>query len=282
MSTLAAAAKQVSIYSGIATIIAGTIGGLLNIVVFLSLRTFRESSCALYLNIMSMVNLVQLWTGVLSRVAINLSGVDWTQTSVFYCKFRQFLIQWSSLTSATCLYLATIDQCFATATRARWQKWSDIRVARRLILGSMIIWTLHGVPYLIYSDHVPSAGTGRVTCSLKNYAFAQYRSLFAVPILTGFLPIGLTIVFGILTYCNVQTIAYRTIPLVRRELDKQLTVMVLTQVLIYCFSASPFVIVTILLTYTNLSTDPVLATTIQSIYSLTVALYYTTFAVRVD
>ena len=281
MSTLATVARQIGIYSGIATIIAGTIGGLLNVIVFLSLRTFRESSCALYLNIMSMVSMVQLWTSILSRVAITLSGVDWTQTSMVYCRFRQFLIQWSSLTSVTCLSLATIDQYLATSTRARWQKWSDIKLARRLILGSMIVWTLHGVPYLIYSRHVPSTGMGRVTCSLTNSVFAQYRSLFAVPILTGFLPIGLTIVFGILAYYNVQTIAYRTIPLVRRELDKQLTVMVLTQVFIYCFSASPFVIFTVILTYTNLSTDPVVAATIQAIFSLAVSLYYTTFAVRV-
>ncbi len=42
--------------------------------------------------------------------------------------------------------------------------------------------------------------------------------------------------------------AYRTMPFVRRELDKQLTVMVLVQVFINIFTLLPFPIVIILLT----------------------------------
>jgi len=60
--------KQITIYFGSSILILGIIGGLLNLLVFLSLKTFRESSCAFYLTVMSAVNVGQLITGLLTRV----------------------------------------------------------------------------------------------------------------------------------------------------------------------------------------------------------------------
>ncbi|UJR38063.1 hypothetical protein I4U23_030744 [Adineta vaga] len=55
---------------GIPFLIAGLLGACLNIIVFLSLKTFRQSSCAFFLTIMSFVNIGQLLTGLLSRILI--------------------------------------------------------------------------------------------------------------------------------------------------------------------------------------------------------------------
>jgi hypothetical protein len=68
--------KQVTIYIGIPIFIAGILGGFLNIITFLSLRTFRESSCAFYLTVMSFVNIGQLIAGLLSRIMINGFNID--------------------------------------------------------------------------------------------------------------------------------------------------------------------------------------------------------------
>jgi hypothetical protein len=89
------AGQQITIYVGISILIVGVIGGLLDTLVFLSLKTFRQSSCAFYLTVMSVVNVGQLLTGLLSRVMISGFTVDWTETSVFYCKFRLFVLQMS-------------------------------------------------------------------------------------------------------------------------------------------------------------------------------------------
>jgi len=61
----------------------------------------------------------------------------------------------------------------------------------------------------------------------------------------GTLPLTVMVLFGSLAYYNVRHLAYRTIPLVRRELDKQLTQMVLVQVIYNIFVLIPFVIVTL-------------------------------------
>ena len=57
-SVLTYAGKQVTIYGGITVVVAGVLGECLNSIVFLSLRTFRHNSCAFYLTVMSILNIV--------------------------------------------------------------------------------------------------------------------------------------------------------------------------------------------------------------------------------
>ncbi|CAF1470681.1 unnamed protein product [Rotaria sordida] len=162
VSLLGLATQQVVIYVGFFLFIAGLIGCTLTLIVFVSLRTFRESSCAFYLIAMSIVNIFHLFTGLLTFIMINGFAINWSDTSLFYCKFRSFYVQLCILTSFTCMSLAAIDQFLATCSQPRWQQWCNLKSAR--------------------------------------------------------------------SYRNVQQIAYRTVPLVRRELDKQLTVIVLVHV----------------------------------------------------
>ncbi len=70
------------------------------------------------------------------------------------------------------------------------------------------------------------------------------------------LPIMTVILFEILAYRNVQQIAYRAFPLVRRELDKQLTVMVLVQVFCDVIFATPLIIQTIYSVIIGAPSDP--------------------------
>ena len=99
---LAFASKQIVIYVGFFILITGLMGGPLVLIVFLSLKTFRQSSCAFYLTIMSFVNTLYLFTGLLTFIMINGFGINWTTMSLFYCKFRPFYVQTSVLLSFTC------------------------------------------------------------------------------------------------------------------------------------------------------------------------------------
>jgi hypothetical protein len=92
-SFLANISQQVTIYVGLFLVVTGFIGGLLNIIVFFSLKTFRQSSCAFYLTIMSFVDTLQLFTGLFIFIMINGFGINWTDMSLFYCKFRAFYVQ---------------------------------------------------------------------------------------------------------------------------------------------------------------------------------------------
>ncbi|CAF1004065.1 unnamed protein product [Adineta steineri] len=278
ISLLTLAGKQITLYLGTFTLVVGVIGGLLNIIVFLSLKTFRESSSAFYLTIMSIVNIGQLLTGLLSRIMNSGFGIDWTLASLFYCKFRLYCFNICASISMTCICLAIIDQYLATSSRAQWRQWCSMKIARRLVFIFVLIWIIHNIPYLIYFDHVISITTGQVTCTNTNNIFQQYTIYGTTLIIGKLLPISITFVFGLLAYHNVQQLGYRTAPLVRRELDKQLTVMILVLIVFAFFTNIPNTIAYILSAMPGLTQDPVVSAQIQFANLVTTYLVYIYFA----
>ncbi|CAF1308860.1 unnamed protein product [Adineta steineri] len=278
-STLTLIGQDIAIYIGITILIIGLLGGLLNIIVFLSLKTFRENSCAFYLLIMSFADIGQLLSGLLSRIMISGYGTDWQTQSYFFCKFRSAFWQFCTSMSYTCLCLATIDQYFSTCTRLRWQQWSNIKIAYCLIIIFTIIWSVHIIPYIVFSNHMLLAATGKISCNLGRIKFAEYRNYFVILCLSGFIPDIITATFGIMSYQNIQQIAHRTVPFIRRELDKQLTKMVFIQVIINLFTNTPYIIInTILYAATNVK-DPYFIDIIQFLYTVTLILFYTYFCI---
>ena len=99
------AIEQLTICLGIPTLIAGVLGGLLNIVVFLSLTTFRQSPCAFFLTVMSIVNIGQLLTSLLSRILISGFNMELTEKSVSFCNFRTYCLQVCTVAAYSCIHL---------------------------------------------------------------------------------------------------------------------------------------------------------------------------------
>ena len=277
--SLTDAKRLVVIYGAIPVFVGGVIGGTLNTLVLLSLRTFRQNSCSFYLTVMSMLNLGQLCTGLLSHITNALLNRDGTETSLFYCKFRPYTFQICVVSSLTSFSLATIDQYCATCSNLRWKTICHIKTAHRLVIGTIIFWSLHGIPYLIYFEHIPSSDSNKMICISRNFIFGQYRIYAIFLLFSGFVPILICVSFGLMAYFNVQQISYRTVPLVRRELDKQLTVMVLVQVLFNTLTLSPYVIVSALTINPNLTNDPTIRDNLQLATNITLIIYYLYFAV---
>ena len=279
ISYLIFVSQQITICLGIPIFIAGVLGNLLDAIVFLSLKTFRENSCAFYLTVMAIVNNGQLINGLFTRIMISGFNIDWTLTSTFYCKCRFYVVTVCSIISFTCMCLATIDQFFATCSNPRWQRWSNIKVARRVMIVVVIFWIVHGIPYWIYFDYIVSNTTGKITCMSSNDIFQFYHVKIYTAVYIGFLPIFINTLFGLLAYYNVKHLAYRTVPLVRRELDRQLTVIVLMHAFFVFLATIPYVIVTILYSDANIMSDPVVAERLQFTNTVTLCIYYLNFVV---
>ncbi|UJR38064.1 hypothetical protein I4U23_030745 [Adineta vaga] len=267
-----------SSYIGGTILIAGLLGACFNVIVFLSLNTFRQSSCAFFLTIMSFVNIGQLLTGLLSRILISGFDINLTETSLAYCKFRSYCLQVCTLTSYTCMCLATIDQFLATSLRPRWQQYLTIRKAYLLCILFFVIWLLHGIPTLIYYNLDKSPVSGRMICVITNSVYDLYITDVYLIILTGILPVTITIVFGSLAYRNVRQIPYRTIPLVRRELDKQLTSMVLVQVVYNFIVTIPYVSLVIAIYFMELRVKIFIDDVLNFWSILTILLQYLYYA----
>jgi hypothetical protein len=279
---LNAVSTQFSIYFGIFTLVAGVIGDIFNLLVFLSLKTFRENSCAFYLTAMSFLDICQLMLSLFPRIMNLWFAIDWTVASLAYCKIRAYCFQVCSLTSFTCMCLATIDQFLATCTHTRWQRFGNINFAYRCFIIAVIIWLLHGIPILIYQDQIISSMTGNLTCVISNKAYQSYYTYgFTVVLISG-LPVLATALFGLLAYRNVIQLAYRAVPLVRRELDKQLTVMVLVQVIFNCCVLVPYIVLNITNLGVSLSKISYSYAQLQLGRNITISVYYWYFAVSVN
>ena len=282
MSSFAVILQYMSIYYGIPVLAGGMFGGIVNTIVFLSLKTFRQNSCAFYLTIMSIVNVGQLFTGLLSRILISGFGIDWPTSSPFYCKFRYFLLQTCSMISLSCTCFATIDQYFATSANPRWRRWSSLKVAHRLTISMSILWSLHGISYLVFFARFYSPTTGKIVCGITNEIFERYHAYGYFLILIGFLPISVNTIFASLAFRNIGRAAHHTIPLVRRELEKQLTMMVLVQVVLNACTLLPSSLVSTLQKSADLASNPKIAANLQFAYMVSTLIYYLNFAVSIE
>ncbi|CAF1186623.1 unnamed protein product [Adineta ricciae] len=249
--------NQIVIYVGICVVVAGILGESLNIIVFLSLRTFRQNSCAFYLTIMSTVNICQLLSSLFNRVIPTKLDIDWSKTSVFY---------------------SVIDQYLATCASLHWQRWADIRVAHRLTAVNILIWILYNIPILVYYNYIVSNTNQQAICVITDRIFIQFNN-YANRFLVGkFLPICITCIFGVLALYNVKNIARRALPVARRALEKQLTIMVLLQAVVMLFTNIPYIITYLLQASLDLTGYPVISAQVQFALSVTMSVLYMSFA----
>ncbi|CAF1057588.1 unnamed protein product [Adineta ricciae] len=202
---------------------------------------------------MSILNIGQLFTTVLSRILSELFDSDGTEKSLFY---------------------SIIDQYCATSSSPRLQNLCNIKLARRLILVFSIIWILYGLPYLILYNHIVLPMTHQVICTMTNIIYIQFRAYFTAPVLVGFLPILMTITFGSMAYRNIQQMRYYTVPLIRRELDKQLTSIVLAQGIINIFLLLPYTIMNIIVLTTNTLDNTFLKEQINFVNNITFIVFW--------
>jgi hypothetical protein len=231
--------KEISIYIGIPIFLFGVIGGILNVIVFSSLKTFRESSCAFYLLMMSIFDLGRFFSSILSNIIHYGFEIELEISSLFFCKIKVFIFNLCSLCSMSCLCLSIIDQYLSTCSYLHYQQLCNIKLAHRLIRIILILWSFHGIPYIIFYNHIYSLSLNQTICQITNIQFIRYHTYVYFIILYNILPL-ITILFAYLAYRNARNLNYRTVPIIRRELDKQLTVMVLLQVLINFYTFLPY------------------------------------------
>ncbi|CAF1503252.1 unnamed protein product [Adineta steineri] len=241
---------------------------LFSIIVFLSLKTFRQSSCAFYLLIMSVFNLIRLVFST-SVVVISIAfSINWTSVLIYYCQIRNLIVATCVISAITMLCLAIIDQYFATCTRQRWQKWSDIKLAYRLTIIVSIFWTSHGVLYMIYFRQISPINTA--VCIPINPIFLRYHVYGYFLTLSNLFPL-IAVIFGIMSYRNARTLTTRTHPLIRHELDKQLTVMVLVEICVYVCTYLPYSITSGFLQL-NTNRNPVVLAQLNLINAITLTI----------
>jgi hypothetical protein len=265
---LRSATLYINIYFGLFICITGIVGGFLNIIVFTTLKTFRQTTCVVYLITASIAGLGQSLT-VLVRVFS--TGFNYGPiSSSILCKFRFFLSQYFSLIFLTCMCMATIDQYLSMT---KYRQLNNMRLARYHITFICIFLFIQSIFSFIFYDTNGSA------CIMTNNIFAKYYTYFYIPVLLGFLPITINGIFTLLALHKIIKISNRQINIIRLSRDRQLTAMALVHVLFLIITLIPFIIFFIY-TLTTTAKDTEEAARNQLIYAITTLFGYGCYAVN--
>jgi hypothetical protein len=222
---------QLTIYVGSVILVAGILSNVTNIFIFSSLRTYRRTASTFYFLIGSIHNLVYIGINLTSRIVSLGSGFDLTRTSKAWCKARYFFISTLSVVSFTCSCLATIDQFLATSQSAYLRRYSKIELAHRIVLIVIVVWYLQGIPSILFFNISPIINI----CVYTNSGFAVYVTIYLLVLLC-VIPVLVMAIFGCLTYRNIRL----TIALAEQHADRQLTRMILIQVVLVLISVTPY------------------------------------------
>jgi hypothetical protein len=225
--------EQLTIYGGFFIILTGTVGNGMNIFIFSSVRNYRRTPCTFFFLAGSINDTIQLLINLTSRILSAGYGIDFSVTSTVWCKTRPFLLTALGMISLTCASLATVGQFLATSRSVSLRRCNNIKWAHRILCVMIIVWCIYGIPNFFYFNISPASKTCVVTNdNFRNFGTTNiFVFLFAVPI-------SVIITFGYLAYRNMHQIR----ALAREHADRQLTRMVLIQVVLVVVSITPYAI----------------------------------------
>ncbi|CAF3691230.1 unnamed protein product [Rotaria sp. Silwood1] len=266
--------QQYTICVSFIILFTGILGHMLNIFVLTHLKIFQGNPSAFYLIVESIVNLLQMMISFTSRIAINGFANDLTQTSLVWCKLRQLFVQYFTLVSLTIVCCSAIDQYLSTNYYPFIRQMSTIKLAKVLTIITMITWILHCIPVMIFFEIQSTYG-----CNIYNQHFLNYITYVYYLILTGTLPLIVSIFFSILAYRNVRRIVRHQMPIRRRKLDQQLTAMIIVRVIFLVVMTLPYVIQRFYTLSTLVIKDSVIRKSIEELIgAVTFSLFYLNFS----
>lgn len=149
--------EQFTVYGGYFILFTGIIGNGMNIIVFLTMRTYRTVPCTFYFLVGSIDNLVYLSMILTARILSVGYNNDLTRTSTIWCKMRNFFIYSLSLITLTCSSLVTIDQYLITSQNVN----------------------LRRIPAAVFREILPVSKT----CANTNAQYAIYITIYLLGLL---------------------------------------------------------------------------------------------------
>ncbi|CAF0910294.1 unnamed protein product [Adineta ricciae] len=217
--------EQLTAVVGSVFFVVGFIGNGINIFIFSGTIVERRNCCSFYLLTASIINTLYLCIILIPRIETATSGIDLTRSSRIWCKVRPLFTGSLPPMSLTCACLSIIDQFISTSKNFRLRQYSNMKLARRIIIVFLIIWIIHGIIASIFYEITPTR------CTSSNAIYAVYTTVYLI-VVNGCIPILIISIFGWLTNRNIR----QTQVLANRQADRQLTKMILMQSIVVVIS----------------------------------------------
>ncbi|CAF1199904.1 unnamed protein product [Rotaria sp. Silwood1] len=184
-------------YIGLAILLLGTIGNIINVISFARLESLKTLASSLFLLTSFIGSQCVLITGLLTRVIRGFTRIDPVYASVGLCKARWMIRTTAGAVSLTCICLAAIDRYFFSCHDVRRHGLITIKRARWVIFISICLWSGIFSSYAVfYTAPTP------LSCTIADPIFAylvSYFNLFHYSIL----PLSVLSIFCMLTWHNL-------------------------------------------------------------------------------
>jgi hypothetical protein len=229
-------------------IILGTIGNVLNLVIFARPILLR-SPCTLYLIAASIDNILVIYSSLLTRLLASGFYYDITILSDFLCKFRYYPGYIFLAVSPYFYALACFDRYCSSSTSSTRRLWSNKKLAKRLIIGAIVLATVLYVHMAIFFERKPSGSS--YTCYTRPGVYNTFYRIFYL-IVYCFLPSFCMALLCILTLKNIRRqarqigVALATGSEGHRRLDRHMIRMLFSQILTQFFCILPFATISLL------------------------------------
>jgi hypothetical protein len=222
-------------------LILGTIGNLINILVF-SRKSLRKNPCSIYFCSASIVSLLALYSGLISRL-LGGYNLDLTTWNSILCKLRFYFYYVDVALLSWFLVFASLDRCLCTSRLVYRRNFSRRRIAYRLVLYATIISVLF---YLqVFYCFVAEQNQFPVECYSKGVICRPFNDTQFL-IVYSLLPAILMAILGCLTINNVRQMGRYIEPAVNNNISRQkriqLVPMLLVQVVLFCVFTIPLAV----------------------------------------
>ncbi|CAF3294994.1 unnamed protein product [Rotaria sp. Silwood2] len=221
----------------------GTIGYLINIILF-QRRHLRTNSCCIYLLSSSISALILLSIGIVPQIyaVYNFSNPFTTISS--FCTARAYLNQTCAMSCRWLLVMACVDRCFSCSSYARIRNLSSVIMARIIIIIINVIWLILPIHTLIYTNIQPP---GNIACIFTDKTIEIYHGFYTI-IMGSALPSLVAFICCLFIWQHFQERRRRRQIIIpnnqvdrrKRLRNQQIIFMLLIQVAIFIVSTIPF------------------------------------------
>jgi hypothetical protein len=240
---------QITRYSQPLLIIFGTIGAVLNQILFFYRKPLRMSSCSLYFRALSANDLLVLYTVVLPLWLGNQFNINPSTEYNWYCKFITYLTDSLYTLSPYLVVLACFDRLCTSSTNAQLRKIATVRIASYLI-PCLIIFVFAAYIHIPIWYQLTSYVTSSF-CYAPNPTYSKFISLFLLFFLC-IIPPVLMVILCITTLMFLRQQRRRVMPINQtrlRQRDNQLLKMLFIYVAFNVTCTVPFAVTYVMLMF---------------------------------
>jgi hypothetical protein len=207
-------------------IVLGILGNSFCVLYFLQ-RSQRASSCAFYLLLTAVTNILAVTFGVSTSIANLWKSI--ATSSLIYCKLRMYINHTLIFIGRMFTIWASIDIYTMTSSRQAFRAFSQRSNAIKCAIGIVFSCPLIAI-------HIPIMNTIVAGQCVMTGVYALIFAIYQMSI-AGIIPPIAMIIFSCLAYFNMKNNVVRQDDVVKRQQQRQHVRMVITQITIYIISA---------------------------------------------